>query len=165
MLKYSDNDTLFTPSHCKMNKYWWPKCCGSYSWKEKENRVFSNCVEFLPSICFNLWTTLFNIYTWDIFNIYTWDIFNLDLYVLELKRGFPRNYRKTWNFNRWYLDTSYFTVARNCKKKSINGLIFMNTDSQSGFHEHKNLAILTLLPTLYSHTFPVSFFICTIWCW
>ena len=93
--------------------------------------MFWNCIESLPSICFNLWTALFN--------IYTWDIFNLELYILELKRGFPRNYRKTWNFNRWYLDTSYFTVATNCKKKSINGLIFMNTDSQSGISRIQKL--------------------------
>ena len=31
------------------------------------------------------------------------------------------------------------------------------------FHKHTKVAILALLPTLYSITFAISFFICNIW--
>ena len=59
------------------------------------------------------------------------------------------------NQDSWYLSGEQLLIHRGSTPLPVNTRVF---------HNHTKLAMLALLPTLYSHTFAVFFFICNIWC-
>ena len=81
---------------------------------------------------------------------------NLYLEPYNLSEGL----NQLWDNNSLLIDGVVSWTIRSSFEKQLQCTVC----SQSGYYKCTKLAILALLPTLYSHIFAISFFICNFWC-